>query len=266
VERERGWVWVATMPESSAAFAISFPSDNLGADQDGECCEVVLDGVPRRLRFHDYAEIFSVPGLYEQLFYEELRCQSPSVVVGMLGDCLRSEGEDPSRLRALDLGAGNGMVGEQLAELGASYLLGADILEEAAAATERDRPDLYDEYLVADFTDLEPATVERLRSLELNCLTTVAALGFGDIPPLAFARAFDLLEPGSWIAISLKDAFLDEEAPSGFAELIGRGLETDAIEERGRKTYQHRLSASGQPLHYVSLVGRKRGELLPLLD
>jgi SAM-dependent methyltransferase len=254
------------MPESSAAFAISFPSDNLGADQDGECCEVLLDGMPRRLRFHDYAEIFSIPGLYEQLFYEELRCQSPTVVVGMLGECVSSAGEDPSRLRALDLGAGNGMVGEQLAELGATCLIGADILEEAATATERDRPDLYDDYLVADFTALDTETSEHLRSLELNCLTTVAALGFGDIPPLAFASAFDLIEPGGWIAISLKDEFLDAEGASGFANLIGRGIEKGAIEEQGRRTYRHRLSASGQPLDYVALVGRKRGDLLPLLD
>lgn len=54
-------------------------------DQDQEWCELVhSDGTAERLRFHDYDRIFSVPGRYEQLFYEELECNSPVVVRGLL--------------------------------------------------------------------------------------------------------------------------------------------------------------------------------------
>ncbi len=43
-------------------------------------------------------------------------------------------------LRVLDLGAGNGVVGEELKKRGVSRLVGVDIITEAQAATERDRP------------------------------------------------------------------------------------------------------------------------------
>jgi len=35
-------------------------------------------------------------------------------------------------------------------------------------------------------------------------------------------------------------------------------LETDGIDERGRRRYQHRLDSHGKPLHYVAIVGVKR--------
>ena len=40
------------------------------------------------------------------------------------------------------------MVGEELEELGASTIVGIDLLPEAAAAAVRDRPGVYDDYCV----------------------------------------------------------------------------------------------------------------------
>ena len=54
--------------------------------QDAEWCEIRENGRWRRLRFHDYHEIYERPGLYEYLFYELLECQSPRRVVGLLGE------------------------------------------------------------------------------------------------------------------------------------------------------------------------------------
>src|SRR3954466_7232239 len=96
--------------------AVEFP-DDLARDQDHEWCLVTVNGRTRKVRFHDYDEIYKVPGLYEFLFYERLECCSPEVVVGLLADEITAEAVDPSTLRVLDLGAGNGMVGEELAEL-----------------------------------------------------------------------------------------------------------------------------------------------------
>ena len=48
-----------------------------GLDQDEEWCEIELDGERRRIRLHDYAAIFNVPGLYEQLFCREARVRLP---------------------------------------------------------------------------------------------------------------------------------------------------------------------------------------------
>ena len=67
------------------------------------------------IRFHDYAAIYERPGLYEQLFYERLKCQSPQKVVDILRYTMETGSESFSELRVLEFGAGNGMVGEELA-------------------------------------------------------------------------------------------------------------------------------------------------------
>ena len=51
-----------------------------------------------------------------------------------------------TELCVLGLGVGNGMMGESLCKYGVSRLIGADIIEEAKVAAERDRIGLYDDY------------------------------------------------------------------------------------------------------------------------
>src|SRR5919106_2144480 len=77
-----------------------------GLDQDREWCEVDTADGRRRIRFHDYAEIYAIPGLYERLFYDELRCQSPSTVRGLLEQVLEAEESEADDLVVLDLGSG----------------------------------------------------------------------------------------------------------------------------------------------------------------
>ncbi len=235
-----------------------------GLDQDQEWCEVVgADGTVERIRFHDYDQIFSVPGLYERLFYEELKCCSPVVVRELLQEQLTRDGTPASALRVLDLGAGNGMAGEELQAMGASEIVGIDILPEARDATLRDRPEVYDDYLICDLTAPNEADDAALRGVEANCLTTVAALGFGDIPPRAFANAFDYLQPDAWLAMTIKDDFLTDEDPSGFSRLIQRMDAENVIEVTANTRYQHRLAVSGEALHYHAYVARKRAEIRP---
>ena len=240
---------------------VKFP-DGETQGQDHEWCNVTLDGKTRRIRFHDYHEIYSIPGLYETLFYEMLECSSPGTVRALLEKELREEDVEPSELTVLDLGAGTGMVGEQLADMGVRSVVGADLIEEAATATERDRPGVYDDYVVADFTALTPEQRERLEAHDFNALVSVAALGFGDIPPRAFAEAFNLVEDGGWVALNIKENFLDKGADStGFSRLIARLLEQGIAEQKAEKTYRHRFSTSGNPLNYVALVVCKRGDI-----
>src|SRR5947199_9935158 len=111
----------------STTLAVEFP-DDVARDQDHEWCRVTANGITRKVRFHDYHEIYSIPGLYEFLFYEHLECCSPQVVCGLLEDALADAGADAETLRVLDLGAGNGLVGEDLAELGADIVSGIDQL------------------------------------------------------------------------------------------------------------------------------------------
>jgi predicted TPR repeat methyltransferase len=239
-------------------YEISFPS-NGALDQDEEWCLLRVDGRERRLRFHDYDKIYELPGLYEQLFYEHLECRSPKTVVGLLGRELERAGVEPRALRALDVGAGNGMVGEQLAVLGTGKIVGTDIISEAAAATERDRPDVYDDYLVVDLTAVDDRVREGLEARRLNALTCVAALGFGDMPPLAFATAYDMLVPDAWLAFSIKEDFLYDGDGSGFSHLIRELVDREMVDVRAEERYRHRISSSGDPVHYVAIVARKKG-------
>jgi len=243
-------------------FDIRFPSSN-GAkfDQDEEWCEVRLDDDWRRIRFHDYHEVYSIPGLYEQIFYDELKCDSPRTVCGLLKHQLELTGYEASDLRVLDVGAGNGMVGEELQrELGVGGLVGVDIIEEAEQAAERDRPGVYDAYHTVDLTAMPSDVRHDLEQRRLNTLLTVAALGFGDIPPLAFAEAFNVITDHGWVAFNIRDRFLEEEE-SGFSRLIRRMLEEEVLERREEKQYRHRLSVRGEPLQYVAIVAEKHGDI-----
>lgn len=228
-------------------------------DQHEEWCQLATPGGVRRVRFHDYDVIFSIEGLYERLFRDELQCTSPTVVRELLGDQLSSEDVEPSSLRILDLGAGNGMVAEELKDLGAETIVGLDILPEARMAAERDRPGVYDDYHVADLTDPGAGVDQALRDVDASCLTTVAALGFGDIPPRAFANAFGYLADDGWVAMTIRDDFVTQGDGSGFSHLLRRMNDEGALEIVTDHRYQHRLAVSGEPLFYHAYVGRKRG-------
>ena len=120
-------------------FELHLPSARAGngLDQDEEWCEIDLDGERRRIRLHDYAAIYGVPGLYEHLFAELLECSSPGVVRDLLGAELDADDADPGEIALLDVGAGNGIVAAAVAELGVDSIVGVDLLPEARDATRR---------------------------------------------------------------------------------------------------------------------------------
>lgn len=225
--------------------------------QDEEFFEVEENGRRRRIRCHDYGEIFSIPGLYERIFAELLSCRSPQVVVDLLEQTLAREGHDPADLRAIDLGAGNGMVGEELDRIGVDSVVGIDLLEEAKAAAERDRPGIYDAYHALDLTELEDGERQRLEPHGFNCLTCVAALGFGDMPPDAFRTAYEFVSPGGWVAFNIRDRLIEDDHADGFAALLKEMLASSELVEHARHRYPHRLSVGGEQLHYVAVIAQK---------
>ena len=232
-------------------------NDGQDFSQDHEFCDVVVDGVRRRIRFHDYHELYRVPGLYEKVFYEKLKCCSPRRVVSLLADVMKGFGDDPDSLRVLDVGAGNGMVGERLQKRGVDQITGVDIISEAKMATVRDRPGVYSDYFVTDLTDLPEPEEHHLRSQKLNCLTSVAALGFGDLPSLAFAKAMDLIETPGWLAFTIKEDFLYDCDTSGFCQLISQLRAQRIIQIQAYRRYAHRRSTTGKRLYYVAMIARK---------
>jgi predicted TPR repeat methyltransferase len=234
---------------------INFPKNADRLDQDEEWILLTSEDQQKKVRLHDYGEIYNIPGLYEEVVYTRLKCDSPQVICSILKEELAAA--NPEALRVLDFGAGNGMVGECLEEkIGCEALVGIDIIPEAVSATCRDRPGLYDDYYVMDLCDIGKDEEDLLAKWRFNTLVTIAALGYGDIPSRAFINAFNLLEDGSWIAFNIKDRFLTEEDGSGFKETLDNMFD-HCLQILQSERYCHRLSMSGEPLHYVAVVGRK---------
>jgi SAM-dependent methyltransferase len=243
---------------SNATHAIRLPAPDEDVDQDQEWFEVMDEGRARRIGMHDYGEIYKVPGLYESLVYHALGCKSPLHVVPLLEQAVSAEYGSAEKLRVLDLGAGNGIVGALLRRIGVPHVIALDLLPEAESAARRDRPDVYDSYVVTDLTKADAAAEKRLEDFAPNCLVTVAALGFGDIPPEALVKAFNLLPDGGWMAMCIKERFLEVNDDTGFGKLIRRMMSDGTIEVVRRRRYVHRMSIAGEKLFYVALVARKR--------
>ena len=238
---------------------IRFPSaDTNGLSQD-EAYFTLTDssGVQTDVRFHDYDAIYAHQGLYEQLFYDRLKCQSPEKVVAILRHAMAAEPRLFNGLRVLDLGAGNGLVGQELQKFGVARLVGVDISAQAAMAVGRDRPGVYDDYHEMDMSKMSAAQRDHLDGWCFNCMVSVAALGFGDIPVRVFAEAFNLVEDGGWVAFNIKETFLDDRDTSGFSVFIKTLILSKYLDIYHMERYRHRLSIDGQPLSYFGVACRK---------
>lgn len=244
-------------------FKIKFPKRKThNLDQDEEFFYLVeSDDKNTKMLLHEYDKIYEKQGLYEELFYERLRCTSPTKVAEALKYIISQAEDSFSELRVLDLGAGNGMMGEELKKHGCARLVGVDIIDEAYNACERDRPTIYDDYNVLDFCNLSDEQREDLEGWSFNCLTTVAALGFGDIPAKAFIEAFNIIRSKGWIAFNIKETFLDRSDTTGFSVAVRELIFSEYLDIYYLERYRHRLSMEGEPLYYFSIAGRKNADI-----
>ena len=213
-------------------------------------------------RLHDYAAIYDVPGLYERLFAELLECNSPAVVCDLLGTELAEAGVDPAMLTALDFGAGNGMVGERPSSA-SSRSSGSTCCRRRVTPPCAIAPGSTTTISRSTSASSRRSDRAELDDRDFNAMVCVAALGFGDIPPAAFAEAFNFVSSPGWIAMNLRERFIDDDDPAGFGSFIGRMLDEGVLEEHARTTYTHRVSVSGEPLEHVALVASKRDDVPP---
>ncbi len=246
--------------QESSSFNIQLP-DVENIQQGKEFLILEQNGRKEKIEFHDYDRIYEIPGLYEHLFYERYKCNSPEVVCNVLKKHIEQEKQGGEQLVVLDIGAGNGMVGEQLTSLGAQTIVGIDIIEEAAEAVARDRPGIYDAYHVADLTHLPSDVEQSLKKIDFNCMTVVAALGFDDIPPEAFASGYNMVSAQGWVAFNIKEDFVCEQDQSGFCDLIGRLEQEGIMDIRERLRYRHRFCQDGRSLYYYAVVGKKQMDI-----
>jgi len=212
-----------------------------------------------RVAFHDYAALYAVPGLYERVFYDELGMSSARRVVDLYASVLEALQRPPAGERALDVGAGNGLGGEELRRIGVGRLLGVDLEPRAREAACRDRPGVYDEYLVGD---LGGPGLAKLAALEPTAVLALSALGPGHAPPAVLDRALGLLPAGGLFGFAVNPTLLagsDDRAgrASGYPDYLHE-LFVDRADELARRDYVHRRRTDGSDDPAVAFIGRMR--------
>lgn len=240
---------------------IEIPLSFENLDQDQEY--ILLDREDKRLKIklHDYKTIFSIPGLYEKIVYELLECNSPKIITQLLIDEISKTNVEIDDLNILDMGAGNGIVAEELQNAGVNEVIGVDIIEEAKNAALRDRPEVYNDYIVDDLAKPNINTNEILEENKIDCVTCVAAIGFGDIPPKTLANAINFTDEKGWIAISIKEDFLKENDNSGLCDLYEELIQKGIIDVKMKKKYVHRKSLTGKELKYDAIIAQKNCDI-----
>lgn len=226
-----------------------------GIRQDEEALVLKFeDGREEHMRLHEYSRVYDIPGLYEEVVQKRLECASPKTLADALVQETTKAGVPPSDLRVLDLGAGNGVVGDELRGHGVEVLIGQDNIEEARTAAFRDRPGLYGEYLVGDLQTL-PAIDDLTESMQLNCLVGAGALGLGHISAETFDRTWQRFRPGSWFAVTVAESLVTPASEFGdYLQDLRRSSTTRlCVQER----FRHRLTMSGTPIYYFVVVGTK---------
>jgi hypothetical protein len=217
------------------------------------------DGRREEVELHDYARVYGLPGVYEQIVQDDLGCRSPAKVAELLGAAVDRSGRERPGVRVIDIAAGNGVSGEALRGAGLEPVLGTDIVPEARIAALRDRPGVYPEYLTLDLTALGAADAEHVRGLRANALTCVAPVAErpGAVPPAALAAAAALLADDALLVAlhdprhgdpdALTDAFWAARLPPG-------ATATRLHHER----YLHRFRVTGSPYELEASVWHLR--------
>jgi hypothetical protein len=235
-----------------AAFTVRFPPQHTGLP-DEEAFEVAFpDGRVERFTMHDYARVYAVPGLYEEVVQRMLGCATPERVAALLVDAARGLGWQPDDVRALDLGAGNGVSGAALAAAGVRPVVAVDLEPQARVATLRDRPGLYELVLTGDAATLGAAGMDAVRALRPNALTLVGALGSDHVGVAGLSAAARLLEPDALVAYAYPE-YEDDGGLVAALAAVGR------VTELGRERYRHRRTAAGGERIWQAAVVRLMG-------
>ncbi|MHC1558498.1 class I SAM-dependent methyltransferase [Actinomycetospora sp. C-140] len=212
------------------------------------------DGETERITLHDYARVYSVPGLYEDVVQRRLECASPATVAEALVEAAGERGVEG--MRAFDLGAGNGVVGEELRDRGVTVVAGADGVPEAREAAHRDRPGLYAHYLVGERLDVEEVT-RLVRDEGLTALVAAGAVGQGHVPVDALAQLWEAFPPGSYLALTLAAGDEDHDVTDVEAMLAATAGSAHPSRTVVRRRFRHRVSMAGTELFYLVLVAVK---------
>jgi hypothetical protein len=248
---------MSPMPESpEGQWQVTLVAES---DLDEESFTLDRAGKTETVGLHDYATLYSIPGLYEQVIQKMLGCRSPEVAVSSLLSALSELGRSPDECRVLDLGAGNGIVGELLHQHGINHIVGVDVLPEAREACLRDRPGVYSSYEVVDLRSIDPVLAARLQKDEFTALTCVGALGGEHVSASALLQAINTLLPRSLVILTLHENWLVPSQREGIGAALRQLLVKGHLDLLHSKRFLHRLSTSGAEIFYLCLVAARGG-------
>jgi hypothetical protein len=245
---------------SGAAEALTAELVDSGADPEigQELIRVTFpDGRVEELHLHDYDRLYALPGVYETIVHDRLGCRSPAEIAAMIGRTADALGFSRETIRVLDVAAGNGVSGEALQAEGLRPIIGSDIVPSAGEAVRRDRPELYEEYLVLDLLDLAPGDFERLAGAQANVLSAVAVVGDGPkhLPPEALAAAAGALAPDALVAYMHTPGEPEPVTAEFWSAQLGSGTQAEELE---RRVYLHRRTVTGGRYELEGVVWRIR--------
>lgn len=200
----------------------------------------------RRIGFHDYASLYDEPGLYDHVFVELLGMSTAPQVVGLYGGALRSLGRDPADERVLDLGAGSGIGGGELRDLQVGEVVAIDREPAAARAAARDRPGVYDDYVVGEV----PEAIEQLRPrAPFTALLAVASVGADALGVSQLAQLVDaLLTPDALVAFAVSETLYP-----ALVDDLARRVGMDVLRAID---YVHRRQTDGGDHRATAIVGQ----------
>src|SRR5262245_20034179 len=242
---------------------VSLPDAGSQNGKEAGYCLVEDGGALRQVRFRGDSRLWDWPGVFEHLVRSLLRGNAPGALCHLLDRQLRAASVRPTDLRVIDLGAGNGWMGEELSALGCGEVVGVDSAPAAAAAAERDHPDVYRDYLVLDMRRLSEAQRDELMAYDFNCMVCVDPLAAEEPAPNAFTEAFNLLAPEGWTAFHLNAGTAEGGRYSRFARLVHRMIQSGAMTVASQQRYRHRFSTYGTPLFHVAVIARKVRDFEP---
>lgn len=244
---------------SDTDFKVRLPEDVQYKAAGEEYFFLTENGKERKIMLQDYETLYGIPGFYEHLAYNYLNYRSPSVLFSMLKAKLKQHNTPASGLRVLEIGAGSGLMGKKLKELGVASITAIDIIEHAANAARRDYPGIYREYFVEDMTCLSENTSKAIKNEHFNCLVCCSALSH--IPATAFTGIFNLVEPGSLVAFNILKEDWEDKRGSGFTGRHPWVNNPEIFHLYDQKNYLHRTRTNGSAIDYVALTGIKKDQI-----
>ncbi len=206
------------------------------------------------VHLHDYPRLYETAGLYEHVVQELLGCRSPEVAVRGLSYALDVLALDARSLRLLDLGAGTGLVGELVRELGVGTVIGLDALPAARDACLRDRPGTYAGYLVGDLAAPGGGLIAQIRRHRPGGLIAAGAFGGTHAPAAALVTALALLPVGAPVVFTIDERWTRIDADGGFHVGLTELIDSRSLVIIERSRFQHRITTTGAPVHYELIV------------